>query len=80
MIKDKLKILKTTVRRWNVSIFGSIDERISSLELSISELDERAEQTGLSDFELTLRRNSFADLWQKLKDKETLLHQKSRQK
>lgn len=49
VMMEKREILKSAVRGWNVSVFGSSEVRIGSLESSICELDEKAECTGLSD-------------------------------
>lgn len=62
-LKDKLKTLRSVIRSWNVECFGMIDHKIKELEISISELDEQAEQRSLSEEEVLLRRDAFANLW-----------------
>lgn len=79
-LKEKLKRLKLEVRKWNMVSFGNIDSKITDLETSISDLDLRAEDRGLSETEVRSRKELFAELWQKLRDKESMLRQKSRQK
>lgn len=68
------------VKTSNMKVFGSTDDGIKVVECLISDLDVKAESNNLSNAELLLRRELFVELWQKLKDKESLLSQKSRQK
>lgn len=78
VLKEKLKAAKLVIRGWNATAFGSIDEKIKDAKRIINELDEKAERGDLSMLEVDLRRQKFADLWHKLRDKESLLRQKSR--
>lgn len=80
VLKEKLKILKLVIRSWNVEVFRYIDNKVQQLQSSIGELDLIAEERLLLDVEVEHRRLLVADLWQKLRDEESLLRQKSRQK
>lgn len=79
-LKEKLKNLKNDIRRWNIEVFGNIDHNIKIMEGEINSPDAKAELDGLNDEELELRRVKFGDLWQKMRDKESLLWQKSKLK
>lgn len=39
MIKEKLKLLKEDLKRWNRDVFGSIDKKIGELKNEIHELE-----------------------------------------
>lgn len=80
VLKDKLKNLKSVLRWWNVEVFGIVDAKIHDVEFLVNNLDIKAEVVGLEVEDLMQRRNPLAELWQRLRDKETLLRQKSRQK
>lgn len=78
VVKEKLKNLKSVIRKWNSENFGDIDGKIKVLELAISDLDLTGEDGSLSESDVELRKVLFADLWKNMKDKESLLKQKSR--
>lgn len=76
VLKEKLKMLKVSIKQWNAENFGDIEEKIKNLQVSIIVLDEKAEVGSLSEIELESRRALFAKLRQKLRDKESLFRQK----
>lgn len=79
-LKEKLKALKLEIKNWNMQTYGNIDNKIIELERAIGELDVKSEEVPLSVSELKQRKDLFAELWQKLKDKESLFKQKSWQR
>lgn len=79
-MKEKLKVLKIELKKWNKEVFGNVDSKVKSLESDISGLDTLAEWVGLSEDKVKLRRKKFAELRRALNDKESLIRQKSRVK
>lgn len=80
VLNKKLKSIHSVIRNWNQQVFGCLDENIKVLKDKIGDLDLKAEEVGLKEDELETRRGFLAQLWQQLKDRESLLRQKSRQK
>lgn len=78
VLKEKLKLLKGKLKSWNWKVFGNMDNKLIDIETKISRLDVKAENEGLSEEDMGLRRSNFVELWKVLKAKESLLRQKSR--
>ncbi|GKV33735.1 hypothetical protein SLEP1_g42199 [Rubroshorea leprosula] len=79
-LKEKIKNLKGDLKRWNSEIYGNIEKNIESAIEEIYKLDKRGETNGLTKTEIGLRNECFHRLWEWNKDRDCLLHQKSRQK
>jgi hypothetical protein len=77
VLKEKLKILKTSIKGWNKVEFGKMEESIRCLISSIRIMDLKGEQGLLETVEVEERKKLFCDLWRLLKSKETLLFQRS---
>lgn len=73
ILKEKLKLLKSDLKKWNKEVFDNIDTKIQILEKEISELDVEAELVRLSDGGVELRRKKFAELRKGLNDKHSLI-------
>ncbi|MCI22763.1 transposon TX1 putative protein [Trifolium medium] len=78
VLKEKLKMLKGVLRKWNREVYGSVDSKIDALSGDIEDLDLKDEREGLSEEELLLRKDKFNQLWLLLKSKDSLEFQKSR--
>ena len=78
LFPDKLRKVRTELREWNKTTFGSIDENIAAMERKISELDSTANLRPLDQNELNDRRQAQTDLWQWLRRRETYWAQNSR--
>ncbi|GKV19324.1 hypothetical protein SLEP1_g29604 [Rubroshorea leprosula] len=79
-LKEKLKNLKKDLKIWNNSVYGNIDKNIETAKEGIRRLDEKGEVAGLTDAEVAQRKDCFYRLWEWNKARDSLLHQKSRQK
>jgi hypothetical protein len=80
VLKEKLKLLKTSIKGWNKVEFGKMDENIRGLISNIRIMDLKGEQGLLFPTEVEERRKHFIELWRLLKCKEALLVQRSRAK
>lgn len=77
-LPDKLRAVKSSLKKWNEFEFGIIDSNISNVEHKIHLLDSIANDRNLSSQELMDRNAAQADLRDWLKRKESLWAQKSR--
>ncbi|CAJ2642584.1 unnamed protein product [Trifolium pratense] len=80
VLKEKLKALKSLIRDWHKQEYGGMEARIEELVEEIRDLDTRGELVGLSIQEVESRKEKFGALWNFLKNKETLMFQRSRSK
>lgn len=80
VMKEKLKFMKGKIKEWNKSCFGNLDSKIEESKKRIACLDDKGERCDLSAEEVSKRKECFGTLWQSLKSKESMLHQKSRLK
>lgn len=78
VLKEKLKLLKTKLRKWNSEIFGDLNLRKKESIEKLNLLDQKAEEQQLSVDEITARKELIADYWHVLNLNESLLCQKSR--
>ncbi|CAJ2644765.1 unnamed protein product [Trifolium pratense] len=53
VLKDKFKMIKVALRDWHLAHAQNIPSRIDSLKVRLSALDEKGEEDGLSEAELT---------------------------
>ncbi|GKV11964.1 hypothetical protein SLEP1_g23173 [Rubroshorea leprosula] len=77
-LKEKLKATKNRIKEWSCKEFNLLELKIKEAKEGIEELDKRAEQTQLTDLEITTRKQLFYDLWDGLKIKEGMSRQKAR--
>lgn len=66
VLKERLKILKNTLKAWNKSVFGIIEENIEKLQGEIHELDMIDDTFGLEDHEVLTRKLATAELFRNL--------------
>jgi hypothetical protein len=78
ILKEKLKGLKTHIKEWNKETYGEVDVKLSNLISDIKNLDIRSEVSGLSEGDVVLRKNLFAQFWHLKTNKESVLSQRSR--
>jgi hypothetical protein len=71
VVKEKMKLLKGTLKTWNKGVYGDIDVKFEDLTLAIDELEIKSESVGLSEVELSSRKKMFEELWVLLKVKIT---------
>ncbi|CAJ2635167.1 unnamed protein product [Trifolium pratense] len=72
VLKEKLKGLKTVLKEWNNVEYGDMEARIQGLVVDIRDLDVRGEEVGLSNQEVTSRKQKFEDLWKLLRTRSNL--------
>lgn len=77
-IPEKLKLVRTSLKKWNQTEFGIIDSKIAEYEDVIQCLDNLAQTKQLDEKELNERRNAQIELWEWLKRKESFWAQKFR--
>jgi hypothetical protein len=80
VVKEKMKLLKGTLKTWNKGVYGDIDVKFEDLTLAIDELEIKSESVGLSEVELSSRKKMFEELWVLLKSKDSMEFQRSRSK
>ncbi|KAK2436747.1 hypothetical protein QL285_021719 [Trifolium repens] len=80
ILKEKLKLLKGSLKEWNKAEFGKMEVSIKNLILRIRDKDLRGEQGLLTSYEVEERKSDFGELWRLLRSKEVLLAQRSRAK
>ncbi|KAK7281475.1 hypothetical protein RIF29_09513 [Crotalaria pallida] len=78
VLKEKLKVLKGEIRRWNREVFGCLDRQVEDLKKQMADFDYVCENQGLSDSQLLERRKSLVELWKVASLKENLIVQKLR--
>ncbi|WJX66218.1 hypothetical protein P8452_50797 [Trifolium repens] len=78
VLKEKLKLLKGTIRQWNKDIYGNVDHKIEKITEDIETLELKCENVGLEEAELLARKEKFDILWMLLKSKDSMEFQKSR--
>jgi exonuclease III len=78
VLKEKLKLLKGTIRQWNKDVYGKVDHKIEMITEEIETLELKCEFDGLEEADLLLRKEKFDNLWMLLKSKDCMEFQKSR--
>ncbi|XP_057425790.1 uncharacterized protein LOC130719169 [Lotus japonicus] len=78
VIKEKLKLLKAELKKWNVEVFGNVLATRRNIVKRLQDLDVVAENVGLSIEETKERQQVQAEFWRIAKLNESLLFQKSR--
>lgn len=76
--KEKLKMLKKELRRWNKEKYGNLENESKKIVENIAALDIKDEQVGLSNQEADQRKQLFREFWKVSRKHEYLLRQKSR--
>ncbi|PNX71762.1 cysteine-rich receptor-like protein kinase, partial [Trifolium pratense] len=79
VLKEKLKLLKESLKVWNKEVFGLIDLNIDK---TVKELNEVEELNANGDGDPTIFKSKelVKKFWEQIQHKESLLHQKSRTK
>ncbi|XP_045791549.1 uncharacterized protein LOC123886261 [Trifolium pratense] len=77
VLKEKFKLLKESLRKWNREIFGFLDLNIEKTVKDINDIEGLLGGDDM-DVELTRREGLNKDFWRQLHLKESLLKQKSR--
>ncbi|CAL5336186.1 unnamed protein product [Camellia sinensis] len=77
-IMIKLKRLRAYLRRWNMEVFGNIDDQLKQAEDELHEWDLKAESRSLLEAEVHRRREIRSQVWQLSRSKERMWLQKSR--
>lgn len=78
MFKEKLKLLKGELRKWNKEVFGDVDLSIEKIVEEMNILDGVAASNSVVD--ANKRKELTVQFWQQLHRKESLIRQKSRTK
>jgi hypothetical protein len=79
VLKEKLKCLKEALKTWNKEVFGIEDLNINKTVKELNEVDERI-ATDSCDPSLFNAKELNKQFWEQLRNKDSLLHQKSRTK
>lgn len=77
VIKEKLKIIRESLKKWNKEVFGWLDLNIENIVADMNELDRGIEE-GCNLNVVVKKKEANALFWQQLMMKESLLKQKSR--
>ncbi|XP_058775615.1 uncharacterized protein LOC131649887 [Vicia villosa] len=85
VLKEKLKILKESLKWWNLNVFGKYDLAVEEGVRVMNEGDEMVDdvdrgEDSLGEDEVRRKRRACSDFWFHLKIKENMLIQKSRLK
>ncbi|KAK7276838.1 hypothetical protein RIF29_17984 [Crotalaria pallida] len=78
VIKEKLKALKSELKSWSHSTFGSLDSKIEESLVGINSIDLLSEGRDLTTSEVDQRRKLLAEFWSNSGYKESLLAQKAK--
>lgn len=78
VLKEKLKMLKGDLKRWNTDIFGDINSKKKEMVDKINAIELKAEITPLLDEEIAERKFLTGDFWRISNLQESLISQKSR--
>lgn len=78
VIKEKLKLLKEDLKKWNHEVFGNIDKKIGELKNEIRDLDIEDEAQGLEEGDIIRRKEATAALFRNLHQKNNLVAQKAK--
>lgn len=80
VLKEKLRLLKDKLRRWNKEVFGKIDLETEEGVRDMNIAYERLVSDSNSSFtnNLVLRKEATSKFWRNLRIKENMLLQKSR--
>jgi hypothetical protein len=62
VLREKLKLIKFALKDWHESHTKNIPGRIDALQFRLSELDDKGEEDGLSEEEVTEMRDISHDL------------------
>ncbi|KAK2445688.1 hypothetical protein QL285_016590 [Trifolium repens] len=79
VLKEKLKCLKEALKTWNKEVFGIEDLNINKIVKDLDEVDERI-ATDSCDLSLYNAKELNKQFWEQLRNKDSLLHKKSRTK
>jgi hypothetical protein len=63
ILKEKLKGLKNLIKDWSREHYGQTYSKIANLVSDINVIDVRSEGVDLSDGDVELRKNLFAQFW-----------------
>jgi hypothetical protein len=80
ILKEKLKLLKGTLRIWHKEVYSNVDHKIEKITEDIEVLELKCENEGLEEAELIVRKEKFDTLWLLLKSKDSMEFQKLRSK
>ncbi|CAL5388524.1 unnamed protein product [Camellia sinensis] len=75
---SKFKRLRAYLRRWNMEVFGNIDDQLQKAEDELHEWDLKAECGSLLQSEVIRRREIRSQVWNLSRNKDRLWLQKSR--
>ncbi|XP_019427226.1 PREDICTED: uncharacterized protein LOC109335545 [Lupinus angustifolius] len=79
ILKEKLKLLKISLKRWNKEHFSMLDRKINDQVNFINYVDGKGNIEALFEEDISARRSATAELWRLSSQKDNLLCQKSRQ-
>ncbi|CAL0333597.1 unnamed protein product [Lupinus luteus] len=80
VFKEKLKLLKKSLKIWNAEHFGMLDKKIADQVSIINFVDGKGGDGTLSSEDIEIRKVALADLWRFSSKKDNLLRQKARQR
>jgi exonuclease III len=80
VFKDKLKVLKLAIKKWNKENYWEADNKITALIDTIEELELKGEAGELSEVEKQVRIQCCDLLWMLLKSKDSVEFQRARSK
>lgn len=78
VLKEKLKRLRETLKTWNRTDFGNMDEKIKVFREELQALDARDDEAGLEERDVIRRKEVAANLLLQLNNRKSLLSQKAK--
>ncbi|XP_058755007.1 uncharacterized protein LOC131628158 [Vicia villosa] len=81
ILKEKLRLFKEVLKRWNKEVFGKIDLEVEDVVHEINDVDERLHFNSLPfsfDEDVIRRKEASCSFWKNLRIKENMLLQRSR--
>jgi len=78
ILKEKLKVLKGDLKRWNKEVFGNMNFQIEILIERVKSFNVLAKERILSLEEVSERNQVIAELWTLLKRRNSQIIQRSR--
>lgn len=78
VLMEKLKVMKTNLKKWNLEVFGDVNRKKKKAADILNELEKKAEVSDLGEEELKQRREYGAEFWKRAKQAESLACQKAK--
>ncbi|XP_027364445.1 uncharacterized protein LOC113871552 [Abrus precatorius] len=75
---QRLRNVKIALKKWNIEVFGNVDQVISDLTTELSLIDDKNSVMELSDVKKKRQHMLVGDIWKARKNRKSLIAQKAR--